>query len=272
MCGRFVRVLDDDGLMRVYNVATLDGPGLDPSWNVAPTQLVRGIVARQEPTLATFKWGLVPSWAKDPSIGTRMINARVETLLEKPAFRKAATTRRMIVPMSGYYEWQAPPAGAPKSARKTPYYLTDPESKGLAAAGLFEFWKVPATDGDHRSPSSGVDTESDGLGRSASPPFASDFSRSGTSSYLVTCTIVTTAAPDSLGHIHDRTPLLLPEGDLRHRWLDPELTAPDDVRALLAEIPPPRLTPIEVSPAVGNVRNNTPDLIAPVHESAVTLF
>jgi len=180
--------------------------------------------------LRTLRWGLVPSWAKDPSIGSRMINTRVETITAKPAFRRAASRQRLIVPMDGYFEWQPPESG---KGRKTPFYLVDPERRPLAAAGLYEFWRDPAKDDD-------------------------DPDR-----WLATLTVITTNATDTLGRIHDRSPLLLPP-DLWEAWLDPELTDADDLHHLIAKIPEPHIEPIEVSPAVGNVRNNSPSLVEPV--------
>lgn len=235
MCGRYANARRDDELARRFRVAELVGEDLGPSWNVAPTQDVRVVIERVEAEqvqrqLRTVRWGLVPSWAKDPKIGSRMINARVETLTEKPAFRRAAARRRLIVPMDGYFEWQAPESG---KGRKTPYYLTSPDGAPLAAAGLYELWRDPGK----------TDEDPD--------------------RWLWSMTVITTDATDTLGHIHDRSPLLLPD-DVWDDWLDPGLTDSDDVDALLRAVPEPHLQPVEVSPAVGNVRNNRPSLIDPV--------
>lgn len=235
MCGRYASARSDDELAHRFHVSELVGDELGPSWNVAPTQDVRAVLERVEADrpvrqLRTLRWGLVPSWAKDAKIGSRMINARVETITDKPAFRRAAAKRRLIVPMDGYYEWQAPESG---KGRKTPYYLIDPDGPPLAAAGLYELW---------RDPSKGDD----------------DPDR-----WLWSLTVITTNATDTLGHIHDRSPLLLPD-DLWDAWLDPALTDAGDVDALLRRVPEPHLQPVEVSPAVGNVRNDSPALVEPV--------
>ena len=150
MCGRYASARRDDELAHRFHVSELVGDELGPSWNVAPTQDVRGVLERVEADhpvrqLHTLRWGLVPSWAKDSKIGSRMINARVETITEKPAFRRAAAKRRLIVPMDGYYEWQVPGSG---KGRKTPYYLTDPDGAPLAAAGLYELWRDPSKGAD----------------------------------------------------------------------------------------------------------------------------
>ncbi|WP_423464255.1 SOS response-associated peptidase [Promicromonospora sp. MS192] len=235
MCGRYANARRDQELADRFHIAELVGESLGPSWNVAPTQDVRAVLERVEGghavrQLRTLRWGLVPSWAKDTKAGARMINARVETITEKPAFRKAASRRRLIVPMDGYYEWQAPESG---KGRKQPFYLTDPTGESLAAAGLYELWPDPSKD-------DGAD------GR-----------------WLWTLAVITTNATDTLGHIHDRSPLLLPQ-DSWDAWLDPALTDAGDVDALIATIPEPRLAPVKVGTAVGNVRNDGPELVHPV--------
>lgn len=234
MCGRYATTRRDDELADQFRIDQILGEAPGPSWNVAPTDPVRVVLERAEEAgpqrqLRTVRWGLVPSWAKDPGVGARMINARIETVTEKPAFRKAAAHRRAIVPMDGYFEWQKTPA------RKVPYFLTaaDAAQHGLAAAGLYELWPDPS--------------------RPADDP----------ARWLWTVTVITRAATDALGHIHDRTPLLLPPA-LWDEWLDPGTTSVADVRSLLDAVPEPHLVPREVGPAVGNVRNNGPELVVPV--------
>ena len=236
MCGRYAQTRSADALERDLVVDRVLGESRPPSWNVAPTQDVPVVLERLEDDgtatpdavrqLRTARWGLVPSWAKDVSIGSRMINARSETVLDKPAFRKAAARRRALVPMDGYYEWQAHERGP-----KTPYFLH--ADTPLAAAGLYELWR------DH--------TKAD-----------DDPTR-----WLWTVTIITRPATDALGHIHDRCPVLLP-ADLWDGWLDPRVTAPDEVGAMLVHVPEPHLEPREVSRAVGNVANDGPELVLPV--------
>lgn len=234
MCGRYASTRRDDELADQFRIDQVLGEGPGPSWNVAPTDPVRVVLERAEGQgpqrqLRTVRWGLVPSWAKDPGVGARMINARVETVTEKPAFRRAAASRRAIVPMDGYFEWQRTPAG------KVPYFLTaaDDAQRGLAAAGLYELWPDPS--------------------RPADDP----------DRWRWTVTVLTRSATDALGHIHDRTPVLLPPG-LWDEWLDLRTTSLTDVRSLLDAVPEPHLLPREVGAAVGNVRNNGPELVAPV--------
>lgn len=226
MCGRFVVDVDEEDILALMRVERAVGDPLGRRYNIAPTQPVR-IVAEhpRQPArqLRTARWGLVPSWATDPAIGNRMINARAETVADKPSFRSAAAKRRCLIPASGYYEWQRTPDGT------QPYYLHG-QVPLLAFAGLFEWW-TPKDRGD------------------AEP--------------LWTTTIITTAASDSLGHLHDRTPVILP-ADLWDDWLAPTITQRSEVRALLDAAPPAHLTARPVGRAVGNVRNQGPGLLEPV--------
>jgi putative SOS response-associated peptidase YedK len=231
MCGRYAQTRAADALERDLIVDRILGEHPGPSWNVAPTQDVPVVLERVEDDraerqLRTARWGLVPSWAKDVSIGSRLINARSETVLDKPAFRKAAARRRALVPMDGYYEWQPQEHGP-----KTPFFLH--ADAPIAAAGLYELWRDP--------------------GRAADDPLR----------WLWSVTVITRPATDSLGHIHDRCPVLLP-ADLWDDWLDPSITAADEVGAMLVHVPEPHLVPREVSRAVGNVANDGPHLVAPV--------
>ena len=114
-----------------------DLPSLEPRYNIAPTQSVAAIRTDQagRRKLAMLRWGLVPHWAKDISIGNRLINARAETVAEKPAFRQALSRRRCLVLASGFYEWGKSPAG------KVPYFMSPRSGEGLAFAGLWEQWR-----------------------------------------------------------------------------------------------------------------------------------
>ena len=206
MCGRYASFREDQVLADQFAIARIadDVRLLPPSWNVAPTDPVRIVVERPERledgslgglerTLRTARWGLVPSWAKDPRIGSTMINARAETLATKPAFRRAFATRRALLPADGYYEWQAPEPGAPSKVKR-PFYIHAADGAPLAMAGLYEFWKVP-----------------DG-------------------SWLTTATVITTSATDEVGHLHDRMPMSVPAENWS-AWLDPGFGS--DARVLL---------------------------------------
>lgn len=137
MCGRFTSLLSPELLSVIYEV--LAPPGLPPRYNIAPSQPV--LVVRQDVSgqreLATVNWGLIPSWAKDPSIGHSLINARGETFADKPSFRAAFKHRRCIVPASGFYEWVS------VGGAKQPWYIKGNEDRPLSLAGLWEHWPSP---------------------------------------------------------------------------------------------------------------------------------
>ncbi len=238
MCGGYASSRSDDDLRVEFGAAVAVGDGLPPSWNVAPTQQVRAVLERTPRAapdaapvreLRSVRWGLVPSWAPDLKIGSRLVNARVETITDKPAFKTAAVRRRCLLPADGYYEWEARPGGG----AKTPWFLHAPDGAGVAFAGLYELWPDPTRDRD-------------------------DPAR-----WVWSATVVTTRAGDALGRIHDRTPLIVP-ADLHDDWLDPSTTSVADVRRLLDAIPEPHLVPVEVSTAVNRVALDGPDLITPV--------
>ena len=185
--------------------------------------------------LRVVRWGLVPSWAKDVSIGSRMINARAETVSTKPAFRRAFARHRCLLPADGFYEWQA--AGDGPHARKQPYFIHRPDGGVLAFAGIYELWRDRAVpDGD---------------------PDA----------WLWTAAIITTRAPDNLGQIHDRTPMVI-EPARWADWLDPGQTDEATLRGLLAPAVSGGLTSYPVSTEVNSVRHNGPRLIEPVDPHA----
>ncbi|MBO1269820.1 SOS response-associated peptidase [Arthrobacter sp. PO-11] len=232
MCGRYVMSRATGDLLAYYDAVEAVGSEPGPSWNVAPTQNVPIVTEKLsedvlERRLLTARWGLVPSWAKDVKIGSRLINARSETVLEKPSFRKAAVKRRALMPAEGYFEWEKAPDG-----KKIPTYLHSETDELLSFAGLYEFWPDPDLPEDHEN------------------------------KWLLSCTILTTTAQDSLGHIHDRAPLIVPR-DMYADWLDPETTNTADIQQLLDAIPEPVLTPRVVSDRVNSVRNNGPELPDP---------
>ncbi|MFF5448792.1 SOS response-associated peptidase [Streptomyces sp. NPDC012888] len=241
MCGRYASSRAPEDLAGLFDAA-LDpshgSPG--PSWNVAPTDDVWAVWERLDPgtgelvrRLRSVRWGLVPSWAKDPSVGARMINARVETAHEKPAYRKAFVRRRCLLPADGFYEWVAVPASGTAKAYKQPYFIR-PEDRGvMAMAGLFEHWRDPAVADDD-------------------DPAA----------WLTTATVLTTEATDAAGRIHPRMPLALHPGDFA-TWLDPTHQDTADLRALLHTPADGRLTATAVTTAVNNVRNDGPHLLDP---------
>lgn len=137
MCGRFALAIHPELLMKAYGLSS--SPELSPRYNIAPGQQIlavkKGRTGLHE--WATFKWGLVPSWAKDPSIGFKMINARSETAHVKPSFRRALRSRRCLIPASGFYEWEK------KGAEKIPHYIYPADGGLISFAGLWEAWDAP---------------------------------------------------------------------------------------------------------------------------------
>ena len=136
MCGRYTLTADAESIQLAFNLDSVEG-WLEPRFNIAPSQQAPVISNRDPKQLSYMKWGLVPSWAKDPKIGNRMINARSETAAEKPSFRTAFKRRRCLIPADGYYEW------AKQGKKKTPMYIRHAERELFAFAGLWESWKQP---------------------------------------------------------------------------------------------------------------------------------
>jgi putative SOS response-associated peptidase YedK len=258
MCGRYASSRRPEDLIEEFEVERSHVAGaLAADYNVAPTKEVYAVVSRppsqekQRPTqrqLRVLTWGLVPSWAKDPTVGNRLINARVETAAEKPVFRRAIAARRCLLPADGYYEWYSPEQRAedapgaddkrPKP-RKQPFFIHHPDGAVLAMAGLYEVWRDPTRSDDDP-------------GR-----------------FSWTCTVLTTAAEDDLGRIHDRMPLLV-EREQYDAWLDPTVSDPDLLRELLVPAAPGRLEAYPVSTLVNNVRNNGPELLEPLAVDVAT--
>jgi putative SOS response-associated peptidase YedK len=261
MCGRYAASRSPEDLVEEFDVDNAPDERLQPDYNVAPTKKVYAVLERlprggdgaedvterldQPPRrrLQVVTWGLVPSWAKDPKIGNRLVNARVETAADKPSFRKAFATRRCLLPADGYFEWYQPEdrPGVPRDSkgkpRKQPFFIRPRDGGVLAMAGLYEIWR-------DRS-------------KAEDDPDA----------WLWTCTVLTTEAEDDLGRIHDRMPLLV-EPERYGEWLDPQRTDPDDVRRLLVPAAPGLLEAYPVSTEVNAVRNNGAHLLDPIPAEA----
>lgn len=230
MCGRYATSRTPSALVDDFAADVGDlfhDEGAD--YNMAPTKQAPLVVGRTgdegfHRELVTGRWGLVPSWAKDPSIGNRLINARSETVADKPSFRSAFAKRRAIVPADGFYEWYQPEsAPGVKRPPKQPFFMSRPE--GLGLAGLYEFWKDP-----------------DGT-------------------WLLSYTILTTAAEGEDGRIHDRAPLLV-GAEIAERWLAREPWP--DATDHLVPATPGVLRTWPVSTAVNDVRHNGPELVEPI--------
>jgi putative SOS response-associated peptidase YedK len=138
MCGRYTLTTADLSLVELFELTR--APELEPRYNIAPTQpvaVLRAPVGAQVREIELLRWGLIPSWAKDPAIGNRMINARSETAEEKPSFRSAMRRRRCLIPADGFYEWKK------TGGRKQPFYIRMADQSPFAMAGLWEQWQSP---------------------------------------------------------------------------------------------------------------------------------
>jgi putative SOS response-associated peptidase YedK len=231
MCGRFSSTTQLSFLLERFR-AEPDGGVEDhrPSWNVAPASDILVVVAGSDGArqLRELRWGLVPRWAKDPKSGSRMINMRAETVREKPTWQRTLASKRCIIPIDGFYEWQ----DQGKGKRKQPFYITARDEQPLALAGLWATWRDPDSDDE-----------------------------------LWTCTILTTSANKLMRSVHHRMPvILLPES--WDAWLDPDNKDVEQLAALLEPAPEDLLMLWPVDPAVGNIRNNRPELQEPLEGHA----
>jgi putative SOS response-associated peptidase YedK len=223
-----------------------EGGALRPRYNVTPSQPVLTVVpftpagggaARPAGLRSSFewrRWGLVPGWARDPSIGQRMFNARCETVAEKPAFRAAYRRRRCLVVADGFYEWSPRPHG------HRPFYFTASDAPLLCLAGLYEHWSAPGSEAE--------------AGRADGP------------SRIESCTVLTSEANPDLSGIHHRMPVILAPGQLT-TWLDP--AAPlRDVETLLRPAAAGTLARVEVGRYVNDPRHDDPTCVRPVDADA----
>jgi putative SOS response-associated peptidase YedK len=219
MCGRYTLKTPVEKLAEEFGFEASSAE-LPPNYNVAPTQQVAAVLQEGgERRLEMLRWGLIPSWADDPGIGSRMINARAETAPEKPSFRRAFRGQRCLIPADGFYEWKR------TNGSKQPYYIHMKEEHPFAFAGLWESWK-----------------------EDGGPEIRS-------------CTILTTEPNELLAGIHDRMPVILPNGSY-DVWLDPEAER-DELYGLLASYPEDEMEAYPVSRFVNSPQNNDPRCIEP---------
>ena len=239
MCGRFGVKVTFSTLAKLLGAQPIEDHDWGPDFNIAPTDPAPVLLLDEAgaPRLDLFRWGLVPFWADDPKVGARMINARADTIADKPAFRESFATRRLAVPASGWFEWKAPPALATGEAKKPqPYWFHRPAGLEPGADETLSFAGVWASWRDRRGAGTPGETRK-------------------------TFAIVTTEATDATGFVHDRMPVILtPEA--RAAWLAPT-TPRAELQALLVPYRGP-LVADAVSKAVNSVKADGPELIAPV--------
>ena len=241
MCGRYTSTSAPADLARVFDVAPDDvkAAELPLRYNVAPTQEVYAVATRrpredgEKPRrqLGAFRWGLIPYWAKDASVGNKMINARAEGIEGKSAYKRALVRRRCIIPADAFYEWQVRPGGA-KRGNKAPYVIRHKDGSPLAFAGLWELWRPP--DQPDAEP-------------------------------VRSCVIITTEANDLLAPIHDRMPVILPPA-VWDQWLDPDNEDLTVIRGLLLPAPSDDFDVYPVSTQVNDVAHEGPELVTPLLE------
>ncbi len=241
MCGRFVSSTPPDQLAAYFDVDEVPEQLLErgPSYNTAPTTGVY-VVHRDGGTrrLDSFRWGLVPPWANDVNVGNRMINARAETVAEKPAYRAAFKKRRCIIPADGFFEWSTPTAAS--GSKKQPWFIHRPDGEPYAFAGLWERWNGPKREQpDERAGDAGPATP------------------------LRSCVIVTTSANEAMSELHDRMPVILPR-DAWDAWLDPDQDDPGLLGSFLVPAPSELITFHPVGTEVNNARNKGEHLLEPV--------
>ncbi len=223
MCGRFVSASPPDEIARYFGAVPPETT-LEENYNVAPTNDVYAVRADAgHRSVALLRWGLVPSWAKDVKIGSRMINARGETAATKPSFRRAFQRRRCLIPADAFYEWQK----IPGVKAKQPYLISRIDTEPLVFAGLWERWAPRDDEGEW------IDDE-----------------------LVESCTIMTTAANATMAPVHDRMPAMIPAARWDD-WLDPD-TDTDELLPLLVPGPEDFLQLTKITTAVNSVRNNGP--------------
>jgi len=248
MCGRFVSSSSPDQIATYFDVDAVSEQLLDrgPNFNTAPTTPVFVVLDDgSSRRLDAFRWGLVPFWAKDPSIGNRMINARAETVAEKSAFKKSLAKRRCIIPADGFYEWTTDPT----TKKKQPYFIHRPDGEPYAFAGLWEEWKGPKDRAAKDEVARGGDEDL--------PPVEP----------LRSTTIITTSANERMSELHDRMPVILPRSAW-DQWLSADEQDIDLIGKLLVPAPSELITFHPVSTEVNNARNKGEHLTDPVELDA----
>ncbi len=216
MCGRVTVQTSAVELAREFALTSVRA-GLDrPRYNLAPTQLMPVVINDGQRVLDAYRWGLIPSWAKEAAIGNKLINARCETVSEKPSFRSAFKRRRCLVLVDGWYEWKQ------TTKPKTPFFFHRKDRKPLALAGLWEEWTAPDT-----------------------------------GEVVRTCALITTGPNALMEPIHDRMPVILPQG-AQELWLRPEALEASVLQPLLVPFVEDALTAYEVARVVNSPSNDVP--------------
>jgi putative SOS response-associated peptidase YedK len=246
MCARYSAAKDLADFAKFFNFVCRIA-FFAPRYNIAPRQQAPVIVLDQfQPVIKLMRWGLIPSWSKDESIGDKLINARAETVFEKPSFRKPMERQRCLIPADGFYEWQAE-GRLPTTARvdsrptgKTPFRFTMRDNSFFCFAGIYEKWIRPPKSGEFD------------FGDLDEPP---------PSRVVETFSIITTTANKMIAAIHDRMPVIV-HPDHWLWWID-ERRAGEAVKFMLRPYPAEDMDCYRVSKLVNNAKNDSPDCIKP---------
>ena len=235
MCGRYVSATPPDQIAAYFDAAAPEAL-LEPSYNVAPTKDVYAVLSDGTTRVVdAFHWGLIPLWAKDAKIGSKMINARAETLADKSAYRRAYQKRRCIIPADGFFEWKK----VPGQKAKQPMFIHRNDGEPMAFAGLWEVWRP------------GSPAES-GAGDAGTPDDES--------TWVHSCTIITGEPNEVVSPIHDRMPVQLPPSAW-DTWLSRDVEDTDLLGKLLVPAPASLLAAHPVSLRVNDVRQNDSALV-----------
>lgn len=233
MCGRVALFTPPVRLAKLLDAALAAGVELEghPSWNVGPQRRLFAVTENNgERILDRYRWGLVPSWAKDASLGNRLFNARAETVAEKPSFRSAFAKRPCAIPVDGFYEWDHRPG-----KNRQPHFFTRVDGAPMIFAGLYEHWRDP------ESPDAPL---------------------------RATCTVITTTPGEDMDEIHNRMPVVLETSDV-DTWLNVLEVSADERLALLRPATANTLHHHGVSSSVGSVKNDGPELIEPLEPQSL---
>jgi putative SOS response-associated peptidase YedK len=230
MCGRisFVVTAAREDYFQDYSFEYVP----ENRYNIAPSEYVAAVRNTGENVVEPLRWGLVPSWTKDVRMGYKMINARAETLAEKPAFRQPIKKKRCLILADGFYEWKHPRAGS----SKIPYYVHMKNQEPFALAGLWDEWKPPDKDEPLR-----------------------------------TCTVITTDPNEVVEELHNRMPVIL-NRDAYNFWLDPGTHEAEEFKDILVPYPASEMEAYQVSTRVNKPGYDSPELIKPVPVQGLDAF
>ena len=231
MCGRFTLTTDLKALAERFSVLPPPTASYNPRYNIAPTQPVVVVGDDGSRYMKQMKWGLIPSWAKDPAIGNKMINARADTIAEKPSFRNALKKlrnalkkHRCLIPADGFYEWKK------LEKLKPPMHIVLKSREPFAFAGIWEHWTSPEKE------------------------------------EVLTCTIITTVANELMKDVHDRMPVILTR-ETESTWLDPKIQEPEKLLPLLKQNPADEMEFYPVSRQVNSPAVDKPSNIEPLQKN-----